>query len=333
MKKQFDKTYEDIIGLENLFAAWGEFVRGKRNKKESREFQFNLIDNILQLREELANLTYIHGGYHAFNISDPKPRNIHKAIVRDRVLHHAVYRQLYPFFDKAFIADSYSCRLNKGAHRGMSRLKKFVLQASKNHSRTAWVLKCDIKKFFASIDHKILSGILAGLISDKNTLWLLNSIIGSFYSLSEGKGLPLGNLTSQLFCNIYMNEFDQFIKHELQVKYYIRYADDFIVISDNKKELLNLIPLISKFLKETLHLSLHPKKIFIKTMASGVDFLGWINLPYARVLRKTTERRMLRRLCENPKNASLQSYLGLLSHGDTYKLKQKILNWHGLWSK
>jgi retron-type reverse transcriptase len=331
MKKQFDKNYEEIISLENLFAAWQEFVRGKKNKKDVLEFKAGLTDNILQLHEELANLSYVHGGYQAFNISDPKPRHIHKATVRDRVLHHAVYRQLYPFFDRTFIADSYSCRLDKGVHRAIDRLEIFSLRASKNHNKTARVLKCDIKKFFASIDHVKLVEILNDYIPDKNTQRLLKTVIESFSS-GPGKGLPLGNLTSQLFCNIYMNEFDQFIKHKLRIKNYIRYADDFVFLSDNKAVLTDLIPIIGKFLETNLCLSLHPQKVFIKTIASGLDFLGWINFPHARILRKTTEKRIFRRIREKPEKSTIQSYLGLISHGDAFELGQRIINWHGLWA-
>jgi retron-type reverse transcriptase len=336
--------------LENLFAAWQEFLSGKKKKTDVQEFGLRLADNIGQLHEELANFTYVHGPYKAFNISDPKPRNIHKASVRDRILHHAIYRKLYPVFDRIFIADSYSCRIGKGTYKAIKRFEKFALQVGKNNSRTAWVLKCDIKKFFASIDHKILIKILAGSIPDQNILWLLAEIIGSFNISSNGvipsaaeeslilesfgfgctqpqddairtRGLPLGNLTSQLFCNVYMNEFDQFVKHKLKARHYVRYADDFVFLSDNKDKLFLLRPKISAYLDERLNLRLHPGKVFIKTLASGVDFLGWVNFPHHRVLRKTTGRRMFKRVYINPTNETFQSYLGLIRHGNTYKLK------------
>ena len=361
MRKQPQVSYQEIISLENLFAAWREFACGKREKKDVQDFGLHLADNILQLYEELSNFTYGHGDYKAFNISDPKPRNIHKADVRDRVLHHAIYRQLYPFFEKVFIADSYSCRNDKGTHKAINRFKKFYLQESKNSTRTVWVLKCDIKKFFASIDHKILLCILESCIADKNIIWLLKQVIGSFsiqedcsapipyrstgqvyrrskypdspingHTTQSGAGLPLGNLTSQLFCNVYMNEFDRFAKHKLKTKYYIRFADDFVFLSVNKNWLLSLIPQVAAFLDERLKLRLHPDKIFIKTLASGVDFLGWVNFPHYRVLRRTATRRMFKRICEHPKNETLQSYLGFISHGNTFRLKQEVFNWYWL---
>ena len=236
MKKQLTISYQEIISLENLFSAWQEFLPGKKKKRDVQEFRVRLTDNILQLHKALANFTYVHGPYKAFNISDPRPRNIHKAMVRDRVLHHAIYRKLYPFFDRIFIADSYSCRIGKGAYKAIKRFGKFGLQVSKNNTKTVWILKCDIKKFFASIDHKILLGILSSYIPDQNILWLLKKIILTFPTphqvrsrlcsgirnldscfaylpqaggndigrapTHENKGLPLGNLTSQLFCNV-----------------------------------------------------------------------------------------------------------------------------------
>lgn len=310
--------------MENLLLAWQEFLSGKRGKSDVQEFGLNLMDNLFSLHRDLLNHTYRHGGYQAFNISDPKPRNIHKASVRDRLLHHAVYRILYSFFDHKFVADSFSCRLNKGTHKALSRFKTFGNKVSKNNTRTCWVLKCDIRKFFASINQDILIDILKRRISDDSVLWLLNTIIHSFHSTEPGKGLPLGNLTSQLLVNIYMNEFDQFMKHELRVKYYIRYVDDFVVFSEDKTYLESLIIQIGKFLREQLKLNLHPQKVFIKTLASGMDFLGWVHFPDHRTLRTATRRRMMKRLTDSPKPETFNSYLGLLKHGNTRKLNRIV---------
>ncbi|MEK7172760.1 MAG: reverse transcriptase/maturase family protein, partial [Patescibacteria group bacterium] len=234
-----------------------------------------------------------------------------------------IYRMLYPFFDKTFIADSFSCRKNKGTHKALNRFKSHGYKVSKNSTRTCWVLKCDIKKFFANINHQILLEILAEYIPDKDILWLLSEVISSFET-KPGTGLPLGNLTSQLLVNIYMNEFDRFVKHKLKVKHYIRYADDFVLLSDNKKWLEHQILSSQDFLYEKLRLILHPDKILIKTLASGVDFLGWVHFPDHRVLRTATKRRMVKRIKENPVPETLNSYLGLLKHGKTYKLQETI---------
>jgi len=332
-KVRFAHTYEDIISIENLLEAWKEFLRGKRQKQDVQEFQADLMYNILLLHHDLVGQTYCHGGYHHFRISDPKPRDIHKASVRDRLLHHALYRMLYPHFDKKFISDSCSCRVGKGTHRATNRFRTFAYQVSKNHTRTAWVLKCDIRKFFASIDHQILFSILERHIADQNILWLLREVVGSFKTWSSddqvlAKGLPLGNLTSQLLVNIYMNEFDQYVKHQLKAKYYIRYADDFVLLSHDKSELEKRLAIFVVFLRDHLKLELHPNKVSIKTFASGVDFLGWVHFSNHRVLRTSSKRRMFRRLAERQgqegEEATIQSYLGMLSHGNGEKLKNQI---------
>jgi len=285
------------------------------------------LDNIISLHSILVNYRYKHGGYHAFNISDPKPRSIHKASVRDRLLHHAIYRILYPFFDKTFIPDSYSCRIKKGTHKALNRFRAFSYIVSHNNTKTCWILKCDIRKFFASIDHKILLNILNSYIPDKQIIWLLQEIIESF-SVKSDIGLPLGNLTSQLFVNIYMNEFDQFVKHKLKMKYYIRYADDFVILSENKERLKGQIEPIKDFLKIKLKLELHPGKTYMQTLASGVDFLGWVNFPDHRVLRTVTRRRAFKRINTHHALETINSYFGLLSHGSTYKIREKLLNYY-----
>ena len=327
---QFAHTYEDIISVENLLAAWKEFVRGKRKKRDVQEFQYALMDNILALHRELAAGTYRHGGYTHFRISDPKPRDIHKASARDRLVHHAIYRQLYPFFDRTFIADSYSCRRGKGTHRAMNRFREYAYKVSKNHTHTCWVLKCDIRKFFASIDQQTLLDVVARYIPDKRTLSLISEVVASFSTPNTARpglavGLPLGNLTSQLLVNIYMNEFDQFVKHILKAKQYIRYADDFVILSHNKIQLQKTLPYMVGFLRKHLMLEMHPDKVSIQTFASGVDFLGWVHFPDHRILRTATKRRMLKRLVGDPSDATKESYRGLLSHGNARKLSLSIL--------
>ncbi|MFA6228214.1 MAG: reverse transcriptase/maturase family protein [Patescibacteria group bacterium] len=344
-KIKLSHTFEDIICLDNLLLAWQEFVRGKRGRKDAQEFQLRLMDNLIALHRYLATGVYRHGGYQAFKICDPKPRQIHKASVRDRLVHHAIYRILYPFFDRTFIADSYSCRLGKGTHKALARFREFAYAASKNNTRTCWILKGDIRKFFANIDHRILKEILAEYIPDKSILGLLDEVIDSFDNIEDnldsrlrgndkresgnnggGRGLPLGNLTSQLLVNIYMNKFDQFVKHKLQVKHYIRYADDFVIMADDKEYLENIIPIIDEYLRDKMKLMLHPDKLFIKTLNSGLDFLGWVTFFDHRVFRTTSKRRMFRRVRGNHSLETINSYLGLLSHGQSYKLQRKIAN-------
>ncbi|MEK9185731.1 MAG: reverse transcriptase/maturase family protein, partial [Patescibacteria group bacterium] len=185
--------------------------------------------------------------------------------------------------------------------------------------------KCDIRKFFASIDQELLLDILKKHITDPDIILLLIAVVRSFNSGKEGTGLPLGNLTSQLLVNIYMNEFNQWMKHRMKIRYYIRYADDFVILDTDKDKLLELTPKISEFLEENLKLSLHPDKVLIKTLASGVDFLGWVHFPSHRVLRNVTKRRMFKRIEETGgKEETIQSYLGMLGHGNGYKLQKQI---------
>jgi len=312
--------------MENLLIAWQEFSKGKNSKADVQEFKLNLMNNLINLHTDLKNQTYTHNKYHAFKINDSKPRDIHKATVRDRILHRAVYRILYSFYDSKFIFDSYSCRLGKGTHKALNRFRNFGKRASFNHTKTVWVLKGDIRKCFASVDQAVLFEILKKDIKDRDTLLLLRTILKSFSSTTVGKGLPLGNLTSQLLVNIYLNEFDQFVKHNLKEKYYTRYADDFAFFSQDRGELENIIPIISNYLSQRLKLTIHPKKIFIKTVASGVDFLGWVHFPYHRVLRTSTKRRMFERLEESQKDETLASYLGMLKHGNGWKLAGEIIS-------
>lgn len=324
MKNKVLISYQEIISVDNLLEAWKEFICGKSSKKDVQEFNLHLMDNVLSLHVDLKSNRYQHGGYEAFNISDPKPRNIHKASVRDRLLHHAIYRKLYPLFDKTFIADSFSCRDDKGTHKAGKQFRAFFNSVSKNNTQTAWVLKCDIRKFFASIDQKILLDILKEYIPDQNILLLLGMVISSFET-TPGVGLPLGNLTSQLLVNIYLNKLDQFVKHALKARYYIRYADDFLFLSTEKSELDLYLYKLQPFLENTLHLRLHPKKVKIQTFSSGVDFLGWVHFQNHQVLRTTTKRRMLKKLQTTESERTISSYLGLLSHGNGYKLQKKVI--------
>ncbi|MBU4274514.1 reverse transcriptase/maturase family protein [Patescibacteria group bacterium] len=327
--------FKEIISLDNLFLAWDEFKKGKRKKKDVQEFEYNLENNIFELHHELKIKIYSHSDYTSFNICDPKPRKIHKACVGDRVLHHAIFRILYPIFDKSFIFDSYSCRNAKGTHKAVSRLQMFARKTSKNRTKTCFILKCDIKKFFNSIDQDILTFLIKKKIKDTNAVWLIEKIIKSFSTLSD-KGLPLGNITSQLFANIYLNELDYFIKQNLRIKHYIRYCDDFVILTSDREHLESIISVISEFLKEKLKLSLHKGKVIIKKHHQGIDFLGYVDLPYHRILRTKTKKRMLEKIklksldfdkgkiSKDLFNQTLQSYFGVLKHCNGHELKQKI---------
>ncbi len=337
-----DFSYRDLIAIENIFQAWKEFRKEKGNKSDVQIFERNLEDNIFNLYDKLKNKRYQHGPYEDFYVNDPKRRHIHKANVVDRVLHHLLYKYLYNTFDKTFIYDSYSCRIDKGTHRAVLRLEKFTRKVSRNYTGDCWALKLDIKKFFASVDHNILLGLLEKRIQDKDILELLKEVILSFNSdVLGGKGIPLGNLTSQVFANIYLNELDQYIKQNLKAKYYIRYADDFVIVSADNEYLKELIPKIESFLIYNLKMKLHPKKIILRKLSWGIDFLGYIVLPHIILPRTKTKRRVFKKIERKIKeygdkkisyfslNQTAQSYLGYFKHSSSYVLTQKLKDY--LW--
>lgn len=318
---RFTGKFEEMFSYHSLIKSWLEFRNGKKKKTDVADFSLSLSRNIFRLRDEILNGNYSHGGYMFFQIREPKLRDIHKATVRDRIVHHAIYRALYPYFDRFFIYDSYSCRLDKGTHRALNRFQTFVRKEGLNSTKTVWVLRGDIRKCFASIDHIILKSIIGRHISCPKISYVIHSVINSF-----PKGIPLGNLTSQLFVNIYLNELDQYVKRILKVSRYIRYADDFVIFSKDKNWLESLIPKIKLFLIENLKLDLHPDKISIKTINSGVDFLGWVHFEKYRILRSSTRMKMYQTIFTDTKPKIVASYFGLLNYGNTYKIKIDLLN-------
>lgn len=330
--------FHEVCSISNLLTAWCEFRKGKRKKKDVAQFDLHLEDNLFRLHTELIEKRYAHDPYDAFFVCDPKRRHIHKASVRDRVLHQAIFRVLYPLFDKHFIYDSYSSRIAKGTHAGVIRLTSAARKVSENWKRTAYALKCDVQKFFDSIDHSILRTLIHQKIDDPDLRWLIDEIFKSFERQS-GKGLPLGNVTSQLFANVYLNEFDQFMKHQLKALHYFRYCDDFVVLHTDKNVLEQMLPKIRQFLQDKLLLILHPHKIEIRKLRQGIDFLGYVMLPHTHVVRVKTGCRIIRRLklvkhkfgtgqiSTESFHSSVVSYLGILSHSANRSLRSKILRY------
>lgn len=307
------------------------------------EYERYLEDNIFELHNELFNQTYKHNFYTNFNIFDPKYRIIHKATVKDRLAHHIVFKELYNIFDSSFIYHSYSSRNKKGTHLAVKNLAKALRKSSKNYIQNTFVLKCDIRKFFHSISHKKLFEIIKNKIDDEKFLWLIWQIIDSFSfenedNFLEKRGLPIGNLTSQIFANIFLDKFDWFLKKELKIKYYFRYADDFVIIDQSQDNLKNHLNLIEKFLDKNLNLKLHERKIEIRKFSQGIDFLGYIILPHYIKLRTKTKKRMIKKIKLNKIklemglitdysfNQSIQSYYGMLRYCNSYKIKKEINN-------
>lgn len=328
MRKIFIHSYSSLTSIENLFQAWDEFKKGKRKRSDVQLFERYLEDNLFELHQKLVCKTYKHDNYHDFYVHDPKRRHIHKACVADRIVHHLLYKRLYEVFDKTFISDSYSCRLRKGTHAAVARLERFARIVSKNYTHNCWVAKCDIKKFFATIDHQILTKAIAKKVKNKDILWLTKQIIDSFHSeAGVAKGIPIGNLTSQVFANIYLAALDQFLKHQLKVKYYLRFADDFLILDLNRNKLTKYIDLLKHFLANDLKLELHPKKINLRKLSWGVDFCGYLVLPHYRLVRTKTRRRIFQKVLKTQiSNQALQSYIGYFAHAESYKIIQEIKN-------
>ncbi len=301
--------------------AWELFKRGKTSKEDVTVFTKNLKQNISELQHDLHAGTYRHGPYEQFTIYDPKQRTIHKAQVRDRVVHQALVNIIEPLFEKRFIYDSYSCRIDKGTHAGVARFRDFLRSASSNNTKTVYVLKCDVRKFFATINHEILLRLLRDKIGGDQITLLVEHIVRTFSSYS-GVGIPLGNLTSQLFANVYLHELDWYVKQRLGIHYYVRYCDDFVIVTESREEAWKLAMKLEYFLAETLKLELHPNKVSVRTWKQGIDFLGYVLLPHATILRSETAKRALARVSER----SESSYLGLCSHADAYELSLTLKN-------
>ncbi len=342
--KTYNNLFDRIISFDNLLLASKKAQKGKRFKKSTSLFNLNLERELVHLQKELRAMTYKHGAYHDFFVCDSKKRLISAAPYRDRVVHHALCNIIEPLFDKTFIRDSYACRIGKGTHSALNRYSEFS-------RKNSYVLKCDIQKYFQSIDHEILFEILSKRIRCVKTLWLVKEIISSrcdrshtfhfqgddlFTPHLRKKGIPIGNLTSQFFANVYLNGFDHFIKEKLGCKYYIRYVDDFVVLDNSKERLHEVKGHMEKYL-ESLRLKLHQRKCRIYRIHEGINFLGYRIFPSYRLLKKSNVlkmKRRLKKLCRlymernitfEKINQSIQSWIGHASHADTYLLRKRLL--------
>lgn len=343
--RTYNGIYPQIYSFENLWKAADQAQKGKRFQESVARFNLNREQEIFRLRDELLMQTYKPGSYHEFTIYEPKKRLISAAPYRDRVVHHALCSIIEPIFEKTFIFDSYACRIGKGTHKAVDRFTQFCRNRQ-------YVLKADISKYFPSIDHEILKDLIRHKIRDSKTLWLIDLIIDSsnpqepfnayfpgddlFAPLERPHGIPIGNLTSQFFSNIYLNPLDHFIKERLLCKYYIRYCDDFVVIADSKNWLHEVKLRINEFLI-SLRLKLHPRKCQVFPVKDGTDFLGYKVFPTYRRVRKASVTRFQRRMRRfqgayaNRKvpighiSQSIRSWLGHVSHADSYELNKRLL--------
>ncbi|MCD4760112.1 reverse transcriptase/maturase family protein [archaeon] len=341
--KAYRNLYQRICSYKNLELAFKKAKKNKGNLPYVIEFEVNLKENLLQLQKELKSLTYKPRKLKRFIIRDPKTRIIHSSNFRDRVIHHAIVNILEPIYEKIFVYDSYASRINKGSHKAVERFEEFKRKVSENNllvrvAKTrnqikGYVLKADIKKYFDSVDHTVLLDIISRNIKDNKVIWLIKQILDNFDAKIKGKGVPLGNLTSQFFANVYLNELDYFIKHNLKAKYYIRYVDDFVILHEDKEILEKYKIKIEKYLK-TLKIELHPDKSDIKSLKNGITFLGYRIYGKHRLLRKSNLRKFQREFDEMLAMGvivpftiakSLQGWFGYAQWANTYKLRKRMV--------
>ena len=343
--------FPKIFDFENLFDAYKAGIRGKRGRPDIMVYTENLEGNLIELQNEFIWKTYKVGRYRMFYVYEPKRRLIMALQFKDRVAQHAIYRQLNPLLDKQFIYDSYACRNGKGTHKAVARLQYWFRQVSRKPGKY-YYLKLDISKYFYRIDHEILMGILRKKIADEDLLEILEGIVNcedthfglplgadigdiAFSEMLADVGLPIGNLTSQMFANLYLDQLDQFCKHQLGLHYYIRYMDDVIILHNSKKHLERVKNQIADFLESELHLNLN-NKTCIRPVSMGAEFVGFRVWSTHVKLRRKTARKMVKRLeyvfaayaageiDREGMERTVASYKGALKHFNSHGMAQKL---------
>ncbi len=352
----------DIFSFGNIYRCYLKCRRNKRNTVNALKFEINAEENILKLEEELKSKTYHPSRSILFFVKKPKLREIFAADFRDRVVHHILVGYLEPILENVFIHDSYACRKGKGTHRAVIRLQSFLRKVSKNGKARSYYLQLDIKSFFVNMDKEILFDLIRRRTRDKDVLWLTKVIIfhdctrdyilrdevnlfnvlpqeKSLFGKENRRGVPIGNLTSQFFANVYLNELDQFVKHRLRCRYYIRYTDDFVLLHSSREKLADWMEEIRRFLESKLRLRLNPRGIKLRPVSDGIDFLGYIVRRDYILVRRRVINNMDRKLkyfeqfgfkgfnhemLEDLRN-SVQSYLGHFSWANSYRLRENLL--------
>jgi hypothetical protein len=359
------KTY---FTFQNLLQAYYQCRRRKRKTANAGKIELNFESVLLKLEQELQNHSYKPGKSICFVVTKPKPREIFAADFKDRIIHHLLVRYLEPFWENKFIFHSFACRKNKGSHVATKFLKKFTRKASKNFSQPAHYLQVDVSAFFMSLKKDILLRKIAEHLKNQEILWLAKKIIlhnptknyykkgdlnlfflippnKSLFSVPKGQGLPIGNLTSQFFANIYLNALDQFIKHDLKAKYYLRYVDDLVIIHQDPQQLKVWKTKISLFLEKELQLKLHPKKSVQQSIYKGINFVGFVVKPGYTLIRRKVVCNLKEKLqkfnqdtiqnsakisqeCLLKITATVNSYYGQFQHANTLNLRKSIYAKH-----
>lgn len=336
MAKTYNNLYPAIYEFEALYQAYRRARRGKRHRQQVQIFEQDLEGNLIQLQNELIWGTYRTGEYRRFIVREPKERVVAALPFRDRVLQHALVSVIEPIWERRFIHDSYACRPGKGMHRGADRAQAMLREVKRRHGKV-YVLKADISKFFYSIDHAVLKQLIRRRIACRRTLTLLDDIIDS---CGDGVGLPIGNLTSQLSANVYLHELDEFVKHAIGERYYMRYMDDFCVIHHDKAHLQRVRVEIERFLWDRLRLKTNAKtQVFPVGTRHGraLDFLGYRIWTTHRRLRKSSIARISRTLRRFQRQyaigrvslqkigQSVRSWIAHASHADSFGLRRSLL--------
>lgn len=332
--KAHKNLYQEISSLNNLILAHQKARKGKTKKFYVKEFEENLAYNLKILHDELRNQTYEHRPLDTFVLRDPKTRKISRSDFRDRVVHHAICNIIEPIFDKTFIHDNCANRKGKGSLYALNRFEFFRRKVTKNFTSKGYCLKADIKHYFQEVDQVILMNIIKRKIKCQKTIWLIGRVLRGKEQTKNFKSLPLGNLTSQFFANVYLNELDKFVKHHLKAKYYLRYVDDFVVLHESEVKLKEWKTEINDFLNQNLKLELHPDKSKIINLSKGVDFVGFRNYYHYKLLRKRNIRSFDRKIrkfskgqiSENKMAEIFQGWSAYAMWADTYKLRKRKFN-------
>ncbi len=326
--------YTSLCAYENLELAFKKARKHKTLKPYVVEFENNLTENLLALQQELLSNTYHPKPLKTFVIKDPKTRKISKSDFRDRVIHHALCNMIEPMFEKSFIYDSYANRKGKGTLKAIERFDYFKRKVSKDNTKSCYILKADIRHYFETVNHDVLVDIIRKRIANEQVIRLVKLILTNYGD--SGKGMPLGNLTSQFFANVYLDKLDQFVKHGLKAKYYLRYVDDFIIMDNSRKRLQKFLELTSHFLKQSLKLDLHPDKTKIISLNQGVSFLGYRIFYHHKLLSKKNVARFRRRFAqirlayEEDRDYDkvydfLEGWTAYAMNADTYNLRKNML--------
>jgi RNA-directed DNA polymerase len=330
--KKISAAFDQITSFRNLMEAAGLTLRGHRHQPVAARFWFDLETEVLQLQEELTRGVWQPRPYRVFTIYESKPRQICASDLRDRVVHHAICRVLDPVFERRLTRDTYACRRGMGSHAAVKRAQVLLRGAD-------YVLQCDVSKYFASIDHGILKDLYRKLVSDQRLLEVLDRIVDHpVPGYRPGCGMPIGNLTSQYFANLYLGELDHFVKERLRVKGYVRYMDDWLLLSDDKGELHRFLAEVRHFLESRLRLTLKERAVRIAPVSEGVTFLGFqvyrgmLRLGSGKLARVRRTIRHLEKRCqaglidEEALSRSVSSMLGHWSQANTKAARRQLLD-------